>query len=562
MKRAGLLLALAIVACGGAGAPKVKAPPASTSKRPYKLVVSIVVDQLSGWEMRARLPLLPKDGGFARLAREGAYYTRATYPHLDTDTAPGNAALYTGVPAGKSGVFSNEVVLPSGAIASVYRDEETQIIGAGDAGKGLKSSSARRLRVPTVADQFRTKFPAAKIVTLSLKDRGAIPGGGSNPTVALWFDAKSARMVTSSAFAKALPPWLDGKNAVDKEVYGRPWTMANDEWVKSNAPTKDGAPGEGNMAGLGTVFPHPVTHGEFFGLAFRTTPYGDEYLLSLARDAIDHEKLGEGPSLLAVSLSSHDYIGHVFGPDSWEAWDELYRLDTELGKFLGFLDSRFGADGYAVLLSADHGITSLPEMRTSEASDAPCKDESCDEFRKVGSNLRFYPEELKSSLDKLMRAELSVAEPLVLGIAEPYVVLTPRGKELLAAPENDAAFERVHEKWIHAYKEQIALLSVRKGVAVCRRREAEQVHDSPDWTAMCETFDLAGGEFFIRTNFGAILDSGYVPGFGTNHGTSSPFDREVPIFARAPKSWQGGKQVVQAQPISIFARDLRTVLGL
>ena len=31
-------------------------------------------------------------------------------------------------------------------------------------------------------------------------------------------------------------------------------------------------------------------------------------------------------TLLAVSLSPNDYIGHTFGPDSWEAWDEIRRI--------------------------------------------------------------------------------------------------------------------------------------------------------------------------------------------------------------------------------------------
>lgn len=572
MKRAGLLLAMScalFAACGGVPATKVAAPALET-KTPYKLVVSIVVDQLSGWEMRARLPLLPKDGGFARLAREGAYYSSTAYPHVATDTAPGHAALYTGLGAGKSGVYSNEIVLPNGAIASVYRDEDTHVVGVGDSGNGTKSSSSKRLRVPTVADEFRTKFPKAKIVSLSLKDRGAIPGGGTHPTVSLWLDPKSARMVTSSAFAKGLPSWLEGKNTIDRDTYGRPWTMANEEWVKSNAPTNDGAPGEGNMAGLGTVFPHPVTHDERFGLAFRTTPYGDEYLLSLARDAIDHEQLGQSPSFLAISLSSHDYIGHVFGPDSWEAWDELYRIDEELGKFLGFLDSRFGVDGYAVLLSADHGIASLPEMRVSETKLKPteesmleleCKGEACDDARKVGSNVRFLPDELKLSLDALMRAELTATEPLVLGIAEPYVVLTSRGKELLAVPENDNRFSRAITKWESAHKELITLLQVSKALERCRG-QAKAGGMSRDGSALCETLDPGGGDFFIHTRSGAIIDTGYVPGFGTNHGTSSPFDREVPMFVRAPKTWASGKRIDSTQPISLFARNLRTVLGL
>ncbi|MFO0667176.1 MAG: alkaline phosphatase family protein [Polyangiaceae bacterium] len=552
--------ALASSACGGNG---TGSSPRSVHANvaagpPYKLVVAIVVDQLSAWEIAERLPLLPKDGGFSRLAKEGTYYPDVEYQHLATDTAPGHAALFTGLPAGKSGVFSNEVVLPSGVLGSVYRDENTVVVGSPSKDK---SSSARRLLAPTVADLFRERYPSAKIVSLSLKDRGAIPGGGKSPNVSLWFEPKTARMVTSTAFAKQLPSWLEGKNEVDREVYARPWTLANEEWVKTHALTKDGAPGEGNMADLGNVFPHPVTKGEFFGQAFRTTPYADEYLLSLARDAINLEKLGEGPSFLSISLSSHDYIGHVFGPDSWEAWDELYRLDAELGKFLAFLDTRFGPDHYAVALSADHGVTSLPELRVSAGNEAPCDPRARCRKRLVGSPTRLYPTELKNSLDALLRAEWGVSEPLVLGVSEPYIVLTQRGRALSFEPERAPSMARALSQWKTAHKNEIALLPVKEGLRLCAAPEGSEKR-SADAVALCNTLDANGGDFFLRTAQGAIIETGYVPGMGTNHGTDAEDDRLVPVFVRGPKTWEAGKTIGNVVPISIFSRALRDALGI
>src|SRR4029453_10361499 len=78
--------------------------------------------------------------------------------------------------------------------------------------------------------------------------------------------------------------------------------------------------------------------------------------------------------LLAVSLSSHDYVAHVFGPDSWEAWDELRRLDRGLAELLAALDALVGPNGYAVMLTGDHGrwsppITAAVRCRRSRAPD-------------------------------------------------------------------------------------------------------------------------------------------------------------------------------------------------
>jgi arylsulfatase A-like enzyme len=59
-------------------------------------------------------------------------------------------------------------------------------------------------------------------------------------------------------------------------------------------------------------------------------------------------------------LSTPDYIGHSFGPNSVEAEDDFLRLDKDLGKFLDFLDEKVGKDGYLLFLTADHGAAHVP----------------------------------------------------------------------------------------------------------------------------------------------------------------------------------------------------------
>ena len=72
--------------------------------------------------------------------------------------------------------------------------------------------------------------------------------------------------------------------------------------------------------------------------------------------------------LLALSLSSYDYVSHFYGPDSWEAWDELLRLDRSLADFFALLDRKLGADAWSLVLSGDHGGPPLPEApRRGEA---------------------------------------------------------------------------------------------------------------------------------------------------------------------------------------------------
>ena len=66
--------------------------------------------------------------------------------------------------------------------------------------------------------------------------------------------------------------------------------------------------------------------------------------LELGRDQI--------PDLLAISISSTDYTGHAYGPDSWEYADHLRRVDRAL---LSFLEQLERDTPVAVLVTSDHG---------------------------------------------------------------------------------------------------------------------------------------------------------------------------------------------------------------
>src|SRR5690606_768970 len=64
--------------------------------------------------------------------------------------------------------------------------------------------------------------------------------------------------------------------------------------------------------------------------------------------------------LLAVSLSSTDYVGHTFGPNSIEVEDTYLRLDREIEAFLKYLDAKVGKGQYTFFLTADHAVAHNP----------------------------------------------------------------------------------------------------------------------------------------------------------------------------------------------------------
>src|SRR5207244_1922284 len=93
------------------------------------------------------------------------------------------------------------------------------------------------------------------------------------------------------------------------------------------------------------LFPHrlPADSGQA-ALAFIATPTMDSLTLAFALEGVRALQLGGrgATDLLAVSLSTTDYVGHAYGPDSREIHDQVVRLDRYLGRFLEQLFVRYG----------------------------------------------------------------------------------------------------------------------------------------------------------------------------------------------------------------------------
>ena len=523
------------------------------------LVVSIVVDQEAAWIASERWPLLPADGGFARLRREGTYAKDMRYAHAATDTAPGHSSLYTGAPPRVSGVWGNEIIDPvSHEKVSILKDAATKLVWSGSP-PAFVGSSAGPLAVDTVADRFRAANREAVIVSLSIKDRGAVFGGGRKPTATLWYDKGLDRFVTSTAFTRALPAWVTDDLAVPKGVRASPWNLLDAAWVREHAAAPDDEPGEGALGGMPIVFPHDVAHAASPPSAFRGSPFGDDALFALALAAIDGEHAKERPSLIALSLSANDYVGHTFGPDSWEAWDELRRLDASLGRFFGELDARFGANGWAAILSGDHGITTMPEATSIPATRPWCaRDAAADRWeRACGKVGRLMPDALTTELrEAASKAIPGTTEPMVSGIVDPYVYLTPSARGLGSI--DLAKLKKALASALLRHPEVDRVIETATLPETCPAESDESVD-----ALVCRAFVPAhAGDLYVLVRAGSFFDPNVVEGKGTSHGSPYLFDRAVPLLVRAPGRAAAGK--VLAQPISFraFSRTLATLLGV
>lgn len=532
-------------------------PPGATQSAPSAapVLVVLIVDQLGSWVFETRRASLAADGGFAKLSREGLYARELRYEHATTSTAPGHAALYTGLSPRGSGILANERLDASvGKSVSYLFDATTQLVQA-EALEG-KGSSAAALRADTLADALRAQRPNAQIVSLSLKDRAAVPGGGRKPDASIWFDPGLGTFVSSTAFHQRLPAFALDANAALEKAYASVWQPLDAAWLRAHSPTPDDQPGEGDF-GLGIRFPYDLSKAKHRGMMFRSQPVADRALFSLAQAALDElrsDAQPERPLLLALSLSTFDYVGHVHGPDSWESWEALRELDISLGRFITDLERRFGAR-LSVVLTADHGAGVLPETDGNPAARPWCVSQAPDPYERLCTKgQRLYRDELQAKVEKVAAQTLGPGS-WIRAVIEPFVYVTPA---VVALPEaRRHAFELA----------VIAALEQQPGIArvfPARSFPSECPPPSDDSlpALVCRSVSRDSNDLYIAVSSGSFFDPRLVHAHGTNHGTPYLYDRIVPAFVRSAKHAHAGTTLTTRIGPADFTATAAALLGI
>jgi predicted AlkP superfamily pyrophosphatase or phosphodiesterase len=351
---------------------------------PPKLVLQITVDQL-----RADLPTRYYDrlgeGGFRWLWERGVVYRNAHHAHANTETIVGHATLATGAhPSGHGMVgnlwFDRETGFTTYNVEDArYRlltegadvDEDAEIDPTQRAARSEGRSPAAIL-VTTFGDELRSHNNGrSRVVGVSVKDRGAISMAGHSGT-AYWFSKASGAFVTSTYYLDEYPGWVQEFNAESPaaQFANTAWELLHEQSTYLFGDADDRA-WETDVAGFGRTFPHAFgdSKSPYYTTWLTLSPAGDELVLGFAKAALEGEGLGQDDvtDYLAVSFSSTDYVGHVFGPSSLEAEDNILRLDRTLADLFAFVDAKVGLDNTLVVLSADHGGPDSPGYLNSLA---------------------------------------------------------------------------------------------------------------------------------------------------------------------------------------------------
>jgi predicted AlkP superfamily pyrophosphatase or phosphodiesterase len=342
-----------------------------------KLILQITVDALRG-DLPGRFDDVLGEGGFRYLMEDGIHFSNAHYQHANTETIVGHVSLATGTVPAVHGMVAN-VWFDREQNRLVYNiedsnyhlltvgadvDQTTEIDPTQKTAK-VDGRSPNNILTSTLSDEMAIYFGGrSKIFAVSVKDRGAVSLAG-HAGKAFWFSKASGQFVTSNYYYDKYPGWVNEWNARKpaSSYAGKSWELmhASSKYLFGDADDREY---ETDLAGFGRVFPHAFGNADdkYFTTKLTLSPVGDELVLDFARTLLDREQLGqdEVPDYLAISFSSNDYVGHLFGASSLEIEDNFARLDRTLADLFAYVDKKVGLENTLIVLSADHGQPEAP----------------------------------------------------------------------------------------------------------------------------------------------------------------------------------------------------------
>jgi predicted AlkP superfamily pyrophosphatase or phosphodiesterase len=471
-------------------------------KRP-KLVVGIVIDQMR-WDYLYRYyNLYQQDGGFKRLLSQGFSCENTMIPYIPSFTACGHASIYTGSVPAIDGITGNDWWdYDASKLVYCAGDDSVKTVGSNSTEGKM---SPRRMLVTTIGDELRlaTNFQN-KVIGIALKDRAAILPAGHSANGAFWYDDSTGNWITSSYYMNDLPQWvkeLNSKKLVDT-YYEKDWSTLYplNEYTQS---TPDVESYEYRPFGGKDGFPYSLKPyiGKNYGM-IHVIPYGNTFTFEMAKAAIGGEQLGKDSAtdILAISISTPDYIGHTFGPNSVEAEDDFLRLDKDLGAFLNFLDQQIGKGQYLIFLTADHGVAHVPAFLKQHSIPVGNVDD----------------QKISDQLNDLLKGQFKM-DNLAIGIINNQVFLDHTA--MAGHPDKQKIYDAIIDYLMH-----------QPGIARAFALDALNA------VTLNNTIKdrVANGYYPSRSgDIQIIFQPQWIDGFsagGTTHGEWNPYDAHIPLI--------------------------------
>lgn len=320
-------------------------PLGAAAARP-DLILIISIDQFR-YEYLERFAPWFSIGGFNRFLKSGADFTNAYYPYANTFTGPGHASIGSGRMPAENGIVANTwFERTTGTPRYCVKDD--RVTGG---------MSPVALAEDSLGDRLKEKYPRSRVIAVSIKDRAAILMGGRKADAAYWFAGNG--FVSSSYYRFNSSLFAFNSTIAGYIPASGTWSLSLPQDAIAKVTFDPPAAWPFKNSRYGTHFDHIIPNVE----ALTYTPFANDMLLDFAMRIIETESLGTRgtPDLLFVGVSTPDYIGHYYGPDSMEVADDVVRLDRSLEKFVNSLDAKFH-DRLLVALTSDHGVQSNPDI--------------------------------------------------------------------------------------------------------------------------------------------------------------------------------------------------------
>jgi predicted AlkP superfamily pyrophosphatase or phosphodiesterase len=338
-----------------------------------RLVIGIIVEQLR-FDQIEKFRTRFSENGIRMLLNEGTYFQNASFQYMLTQSAPGHATISTGTEPSVHGITSDHWYLPlKNELIYCTSDQTVKPVG-GSYESGLHSPV--NLLSSTFSDELRMATNRkAKVFSVGLKENPVILSAGHGADGVYWFDNTTGTWMSSTYYLDTVASWINDFNAMKY-----PDTFLNNQWslLKNHSDYYDCIPDTNVFeAGFGGInyFPYDLKKlstrtrkdgGRDYSL-LRETPYGNTFTTNFAIRLIEAEKLGKDDitDFLSICYTSTDYIGHRFGPSSFEMGDAILRLDRDIELLMKYLNDNIGKRNILVYFTSAHGISEIPGVLES-----------------------------------------------------------------------------------------------------------------------------------------------------------------------------------------------------
>ncbi len=256
------------------------------------------------------------------LIHNGVSYRNAVAGACNAETGPGLATLSTGLPIGGHGICSSD---------EWYDKQTGKLIYFYDAEEDILHMDA-----PTLGDFLKGKNPAAKVGSISTKDRHALLLAGKQADMIVYSYREAVfHRDTMGAYTGAgvSPDYYSWQERVHHPL---PRYLKNIRQVR-------------RVDWEGKTFRHDA-------IDVADTSLIDEFIMDSALKVLENEN----PDLMLIGLVSTNITAHAYGIHSAELEDSVEVIDTQIGRLVGKLKEMGWFEDTLIVIASDHGMTERP----------------------------------------------------------------------------------------------------------------------------------------------------------------------------------------------------------